>query len=699
MITKNIKTTYILLILLFLNLQCETVENRLEYFISERMKETEMVQKICEDFGNLNLKSNAQNYIEKLPILKEKLERSRTDILKNSIQNLKLDSDKVRSQDLDNLSSLLNLSESEKKRFSEREKLDWEEKYKNWNQDKKAIIEKIKSGKDITKDLEDLKKSMVDLVSLKDNLVYALKLSFTQALLVAIVHNANEAEKSLDKHTNKLGSIGIIAEAIGREIITEVMAQLVEILIPYIEKKELINPIDFTRESCRVYQKYETTPGVANRILKRSILRFLKEDNGNNSLIQIYSLNNINGLQNESELGTKTGLKKLEDKKKEIVRKISSSDNLLSSFSNPIPECKSNDCKSLSENIQKDSILPAIPSIHLSEKLILSYDKCLETKDKCEPDAGVKNKETLLTESIQSCLKEKNCDWDIVNEDVSWRIWHASPVLARMEDYIFLKARYSENSFRRADNESYLLAKMEELQGNIRVLRNDILQSMNASCAGQLEQQRIERVDWLKKLQKSGFAIETKSKVDLAANTICSLGEPIQIKKDKLNVSISAASICSFQPIEINLERLYGNCEFKSPEDDKLSQEAMNLLEILRTSLSQSSINLQVIGFTDDIDATYADCQKKIQTGLKDTAIQPSLRDCPKPCEGNLALSHLRALHFKNYLSSKEKLFNGQISFNAYGVSKLDAIGKSNKDMNRRILLKVFASNSKYGCY
>ncbi|HNC01318.1 MAG TPA: hypothetical protein PLS71_23950 [Leptospiraceae bacterium] len=697
MISKT-KLFYLFVLFTILNFQCETVENRLEYFISERMKETETVQKICEDFENLNLNKKNQ-YIDTIGKLKEKFEKSRTDILKNSIRDLKLESGKINGVELENLGSLLVLSEIDKKRFSNQEKLEWEEKYRIWQKNKKEVLEKMKEGKDISKELEILKQGMIDVVNLKDNLVYALKLYFTQALVVAIVHNANEAEKSLDKHTNKLGSVGIIAEAIGREIITEVMAQLVEILIPYIEKKELINPIDLTRESCKIYHKYETTPGIANRILKRSILRFLKPEGEGESLVQVYSLNNINGLQNESELGTTAGLKKLEDKKREVLRKISNQ-NL---FSNSTLECKSTDCKNLSENIQKDSILPAIPSENLKEKLIASYDKCLEPKEKCETETGAKNKETILTASIERCLKEKGCDWDFINQDVSWRIWHDAPSLARLEDFIFLKAKFFENSFRTNESDSSLLAKIEELQGTIRILRNDIVQSMNASCAGQLEQQRNERVGWLKKLQASGFTIDTKSKVELTANNVCSLGDAIGIKKEKLVASVTASSICSFQPIEINLEikGLFGACEFKSPDDEKLALETMNLLEILRNSLGQSSIQLQVIGFTDEVDATFADCQKKIQSGLstKDPAIQASLKDCPKPCEGNLALSNLRAFHFRNYLSSKEKLFNGQISYNAYGLSKLDAIDKSSKDLNRRIKLKVFAANSKYGCY
>jgi hypothetical protein len=261
MSAKSKLTFFPLCILFILNLSCESTENRIEYFLSERMKETEAVQKICDDFGNLNLnQDNLVNYIGKMGDLKNQFEKSRTDLLKNTFTKIKLEDGRIGSSELDNLGNLLSLSENEKKKLPSKEKYEWEIKYKTWLANKKEIQEKIKAGQDVSKEISEFKQVIPELISGRVNLSYALKLSFTQSLLVVIIHNANQVEKDLDKHLEKLGTLGIVMHSIAREILAEVLAQLVEILIPFIEKKELINPIDITRESCKIYKKYETTP-------------------------------------------------------------------------------------------------------------------------------------------------------------------------------------------------------------------------------------------------------------------------------------------------------------------------------------------------------------------------------------------------------------------------------------------------------
>lgn len=702
----KIKTSfYFLFLVLFFDMSCESTENRIEYFLSERIKETEAVQKICDDFGNLNLnQDNLVNYISKMGDLKNQFAKSRSDLLKNTFANVKLEEGRIGSTELDNIGNLLSLSEMEKKKLPSNEKFEWESKYKAWLGNKKEIQEKIKAGQDVSKEMIDLKQEIQELLSGRVNLSYALKLSFSQAILVAIIHNANQAEKNLDKHLDKLGTLGIVMHSIAREILTEVLAQLVEILIPFIEKKELINPIDITRESCKIYKKYETTPGVANRLLKRTILRFLREDNSSYSLTNIYNLNNLLGLQTESELGKKAGLEKLEKKKDEYLKKISSNQNLMTSS---VYSCNADDCKQASESILRNSILPSIPSANLTDQVILSYDKCQADKGKCAA-TSIMDKEKLLAESVKKCIAYTECSWDSINLDMSWGIWHSSPIINTTEDFLIYKTKYFENNSSSLEANDRLFSKMEELQSTIRILRNDLVQSLNSSCAGQLDEQRTERTNWLKKLQSVGYTLEIKSipALELIPSKLCSSNENIVIKKDKINAIIPSSSICSFQPIELSLEirGLYNHCEYKAPDDDKLAVEVLQLLEILRDSLNQGVFNLHILGFTDDVDATQADCKRKIQKGLNptDPNYQAIIKDCPKPCEGNMALSHLRAVNFRNYLTAKAKLFNGKLEYTAYGLSKFELVDKDNKmnkELNRRIKLKVFAPNSKYGCY
>ena len=705
MSAKSKLTFFPLCILFILNLSCESTENRIEYFLSERMKETEAVQKICEDFGNINLnQDNLVNYIGKMGDLKNQFEKSRTDLLKNTFTNIKLEEGRIGSSELDNLGNLLGLSENEKKKLPSKEKYEWELKYKTWLANKKEIQEKIKAGQDVSKEVIEFKQSIHELISGRVNLSYALKLSFTQSLLVVIIHNANQAEKDLDKHLEKLGTLGIVMHSIAREILAEVLAQLVEILIPFIEKKELINPIDITRESCKIYKKYETTPGVSNRLLKRTILRFLKEDNSDYSLTKIYNLNNLLGLQTEAELGKRAGLEKLEKKKDEFLKKISSSQSLMTGG---IAICNSDDCKHVSESILKNSLLPSIPSSNLTDQIIPAYDKCLEDKGKCSASPSI-DKEKLLAESVKKCIGYSDCSWEMINQDMSWGIWHSSSIVNTMEDFILYKTKFFEKSNSSSDANDALLAKMEELQSTVRVLRNDLVHSLNSSCTGQLDEQRTERTNWLKKLQSAGYILEIKSSpiTELTPSKLCSSNENIIIKKDKLNAIVPSSAICSFQPIELSLEirGLYNLCEYKAPDEDKLAIEVIQLLEILRDSLNQGVFNLHILGFTDDVDATLADCKKKIQKGLNptDPNYHSLIKDCPKPCEGNIALSHLRAANFRNYIAAKAKLFNGKLEYTAYGLSKYELVDKDtkqNRELNRRIKLKVFAPNSKYGCY
>ena len=696
---------YFLLLVLFFDLSCESTENRIEYFLSERIKETEAVQKICSDLSSFNInQENLENYNSKFDDIKNQFDKSRSDLLKNAFTNIKFEDGRVGITELDNIGNLLSLSDSEKSKLNSNEKIEWEFKYKSFISNKKEIHEKIKSGQDYSKDLIELKRGIQDLINGKVNISYALKLSFSQALLVAIVHNANQAEKNLDKHLDKLGTLGIVMQSIAREIISEVMAQFVEILIPYIEKKELINPIDITRESCKIYKKYETTPGVTNRLLKRTILRFLKEDNSNYSLTKVYDLNNLLGLQTESELGKKSGLDKLEKKKAEYLKKIESGQN---TASGSIFTCNTEDCKQASESILRNSLLPSIPSSNLTEQVILSYDKCFADKGKCYPFPG-SDKEKLISDSIKKCIGYTDCSWEIINQDMSWGIWHSSSIVNTMEDFLVYKTKYLEKNISSSETNDALLVKMEELQSTVRVLRNDLVHSLNSSCTGQLDEQRTERTNWLKKLQSSGYILEIKTSpvTELTPSKLCSSNENIIIKKDKLNAIVSSSAICSFQPIELSLEirGLYNLCEYKAPDDDRLALEVIQLLEILRDSLNQGTFNLHILGFTDDVDATLADCKKKIQKGLNptDPNYQSLIKECPKPCEGNIALSHLRAANFRNYLSAKAKLFNGKLEYTAYGLSKFELVDKDtkqNRELNRRIKLKVFAPNSKYGCY
>ena len=277
-----------------------------------------------------------------------------------------------------------------------------------------------------------------------------------------------------------------------------------------------------------------------------------------------------------------------------------------------------------------------------------------------------------------------------------------------MEDFLVYKTKYLEKNISSSETNDALLAKIEELQSTVRVLRNDLVHSLNSSCAGQLDEQRTERTNWLKKLQAAGYILEIKSNpiVELTPSKLCSFNENIIIKKDKLNAIVPSSAICSFQPIELSLEirGLYNLCEYKAPDDDKLALEVIQLLEILRDSLNQGVFNLHILGFTDDVDATLADCKKKIQKGLNptDPNYQSLIKECPKPCEGNIALSHLRAANFRNYIAAKAKLFNGKLEYTAYGLSKFELVdkdSKQNRELNRRIKLKVFAPNSKYGCY
>ena len=58
----------------------------------------------------------------------------------------------------------------------------------------------------------------------------------------------------------------------------------------------------------------------------------------------------------------------------------------------------------------------------------------------------------------------------------------------------------------------------------------------------------------------------------------------------------------------------YNLCEYKAPDDDKLALEVIQLFRNSSSdSLNQGVFNLHILGFTDDVDITLADCKKKIQ--------------------------------------------------------------------------------------